>query len=61
MEQKIARMQAQARALSPAELAAHTASMDARLAELEGTRDLSRTWWVLGRLGLGRVAGKVLV
>ena len=51
MEARIARMQAQAAQLTPAELAAHTASMDARLAELEAGRDLSRTWWVLGGVG----------
>ena len=37
-------MRAQAGALSRAELAAHTARMDARLAELEAGRDLSRAW-----------------
>lgn len=59
VEQKIARMQALAQALTPAELATHTASMDARLAELEGQRDLSRTWWVLGAVMCGRVGACV--
>ena len=44
VEERIAHMRAQAGALSRAELAAHTARMDARLAELEAGRDLSRAW-----------------
>lgn len=48
VEQKIARMQAAAAAMTAAELEAHTTSMDGRLAELEAGRDLTRTWWVLG-------------
>lgn len=43
-EARIARMQAEARQLSHAELAARTSAMDAKLAELEASRDLSRTW-----------------
>lgn len=43
-EERIARMGATAAAFSPEELAAKAAAVDARVAELEATRDLTRTW-----------------
>lgn len=43
-EEKIARFKATAASLSSSELAAKAAAMDARIAELEATRDLTRTW-----------------
>jgi DNA polymerase kappa len=43
-EEKIARMKSTAASLSSSELAAKAAAMDARIAELEATRDLTRTW-----------------
>lgn len=41
---KIARMKGQLAGMGAGELAAHAAAMDAKLAELEASRDLSRTW-----------------
>jgi DNA polymerase kappa len=43
-EEKIARMKATAASLTSTGLAAKAAAMDARIAELEATRDLTRTW-----------------
>jgi hypothetical protein len=41
-QQRIQRLLALQRSLTSADLARHTASMDARLAALEATRDLTR-------------------
>lgn len=43
-EERVRRMQAQAAALSAHDLARHTAAADEKVAELEATRDLTRTW-----------------
>ncbi|KIY92783.1 DNA polymerase kappa subunit [Monoraphidium neglectum] len=44
VDEKIARLRQRAAALGPAELAAHTRAVDARVAALEARRDLGRTW-----------------
>ncbi|GFR48976.1 hypothetical protein Agub_g10994, partial [Astrephomene gubernaculifera] len=41
---RIERLRARSEALTPAELAAATRSVDSRIAHLESLRDLSRTW-----------------
>ena len=43
-QERIDRMKATAAALSPEEIASKAAAVDARVAELEATRDLTRTW-----------------
>lgn len=43
-EQKIKRMKAQAETLTSAELQNYTSLADIKIAELEATRDLTRTW-----------------
>lgn len=43
-KQRIQDMLAMQRSLTAADLARHTASMDSKLAALEATRDLARTW-----------------
>ena len=43
-EQRIERMKAAAAALTPAQLAANARAIDARFAELEAQRDLTRAW-----------------
>eukprot|EP00891_Asterochloris_glomerata_P005434 jgi/Astpho2/5434/e_gw1.00076.4.1_t len=43
-EERIRKMQVQAKALSAGEVAHHTSAMDAKILALEATRDLTRTW-----------------